>query len=76
MPITDAAVARIGAIYEERRDGAATRSPFIAGEPFDRLGPIEACYPFLGIQVGRQSLNLDARRSFGALHDPASTGPR
>ena len=31
----------------------------------DRCSP-----PFLGIQVDRQSLNLDARRSFGALHDP------
>ena len=71
----DAAVARIAAIYDKGvaivRDAFAR---FTAGEPFDRLGPIDACYPFLGIQVDRQSLNLDARRSFGALHDPGVYG--
>ncbi|HEX2478081.1 MAG TPA: hypothetical protein VHK45_02305, partial [Geminicoccaceae bacterium] len=71
----DAAVTRITAIYAKGvamvRDAFAR---FTAGEPADRLGPIDARYPFLGIQVDRQSLNLDARRSFGALHDPGVYG--
>jgi AMP nucleosidase len=71
----DAAVARIAAIYDKGvailRD-AFTR--FMAGEPPARLGPVDAYYPFLGIQVDRQSLYLDARRSFGALHDPGVYG--
>ena len=71
----DAAVARIAAIYDKGaailRDAFAR---FTAGEPVDRVGPIQAFYPFLGIQVDRASLNLDARRSFGALHDPGVYG--
>ena len=71
----DAAVARIAAIYD--RGVAIVRDAFarfIAGESPDRLGSVEAYYPFLGIQVDRQSSNLDARRSFGALHDPGVYG--
>ena len=71
----DAAVARIAAIYDKGvtilREAFAR---FTAGDPPDRLGPIDAYYPFLGIRVDRQSLNLDARRSFGALHDPGVYG--
>ena len=71
----DGAVARIASIYDGNvaivRDAFAR---FAAGEAADRLGPIDACYPFLGIQVDRQSLNLDARSSFGALHDPGVYG--
>jgi AMP nucleosidase len=69
----DAAVARIAAIYDKgvaiMRDAFAR---FTAGE--SELGALEAYYPFLGIEVDRQSLNLDARRSFGALHDPGLYG--
>ena len=69
----DAAVARIAAIYDKgvaiMREAFAR---FTAGE--SQLGPLEAYYPFLGIEVDRQSLNLDARRSFGALHDPGVYG--
>jgi len=71
----DAAVARITAIYDKGvailRDAFAR---FMAGEPPERFAPVEAYYPFLGIEVDRQSLNLDARRSFGALHDPGVYG--
>jgi AMP nucleosidase len=71
----DAAVARIATIYDKGvamlREAFAR---FTAGEPPERLGPIDAYYPFLGIRVDRQSLNLDARRSFGALHDPGVYG--
>jgi AMP nucleosidase len=70
-----AAVARIAAIYDKGvtvlREAFAR---FTLGEPPDRLGPIDAYYPFLGIHVDRQSLHLDARRSFGALHDPGVYG--
>ena len=45
---------------------------FTAGEALD--GPVDAFYPYLGIHVGRESLNLDARLSFGALHDPGVYG--
>jgi AMP nucleosidase len=37
-------------------------------------GPVDAFYPFLGIAVSREALNLDARLSFGALHDPGIYG--
>src|ERR671911_2189276 len=71
----DSAVARIAAIYDKGvailREAFAR---FTAGEPLERPGPIDAYYPFLGIQVDRQSLHLDARRSFGALHDPGVYG--
>jgi hypothetical protein len=66
------AVTRIAAIYDKGvailREAFAR---FTAGDPADRLGPIAAYYPFVGIHVDRQSLHLDARRSF-----PASTAPR
>src|SRR5919106_1419387 len=69
----EAAVARIAAIYDKGvailRDAFAR---FTAGE--SEVGPVEAYYPFLGIEVDRKSLNLDARRSFGALHDPGVYG--
>jgi AMP nucleosidase len=71
----DPAVARITAIYDKGvRILRAAFARFAADEPAERLGPVEAYYPYLGIQVDRQSLNLDARRSFGALHDPGVYG--
>jgi AMP nucleosidase len=45
---------------------------FNAGQELD--GPVDAFYPFLGIAVTREVLNLDARLSFGALHDPGVYG--
>jgi AMP nucleosidase len=71
----DAAVARIATIYD--KGVAILRDAFerfTAGETAEQLGALEAYYPFVGIQVDRQSLNLDARRSFGALHDPGVYG--
>ena len=47
---------------------------FRAGAKPDRVGLVEAFYPFLGIVLQRTELNLDARRSFGALHDPGIYG--
>ena len=71
----DAAVARIASIYD--RNVAIVRDAFarFAGETADRLGPIDACYPFLGIQVERQSLNLDAEARSAPCTIRASTAP-
>ena len=71
----DAAVARITQIYDR---GVAIIAEafarFKAGAKPERPGLVEAFYPFIGITVERSELNLDARRSFGALHDPGIYG--
>jgi AMP nucleosidase len=72
---TDAAAAleRITRIYDKGVQillDAFAR--FTRGE--DLGGPVEAFYPYLGIDVTREALNLDARLSFGALHDPGVYG--
>jgi AMP nucleosidase len=71
----DAAVARITQIYDR---GVAIIAEafarFKAGAKPERLGLVEAFYPFIGITLERSELNLDARRSFGALHDPGIYG--
>ncbi len=36
--------------------------------------PLEATYPFLGLRVGAERLNIDARVAFGALTDPGIFG--
>jgi AMP nucleosidase len=68
-----AALERIGRIYGKGvqilRDAFAR---FSRGESLD--GPVDAFYPFLGIDVTREALRLDARLSFGALHDPGVYG--
>jgi AMP nucleosidase len=67
------ALERIARIYDKGvtivREAFAR---FTEGQPLD--GPIDAFYPFLGIAVPREVLNLDARLSFGALHDPGIYG--
>ncbi len=74
---TDAgeAVARITEIYDR---GVAIVADaferFRVGAKPERLSVIEAFYPFIGIKLERDELNLDARRSFGALHDPGIYG--
>jgi AMP nucleosidase len=67
------ALERIARIYD--------RGVTIVRQAFDRFkagqtleGPIDAFYPFLGIAVTRETLNLDARLSFGAFHDPGIYG--
>lgn len=71
----DSAVSRIAEIYDQ---GVA-----IMRAAFDRFSdgdnghmrqPIDACYPFLGIEVGANNLNLDNRLAYGALHDPGIYG--
>ncbi len=63
------AVARIEQIYDAevgklRRAFAA----FVAGD--DVASKIAAYYPFLGVYVQPEELNLDGRLAFGALHEP------
>ncbi len=69
----EAALARVAKIYDK---GAlilrAAFARFTEGEALE--GPVDAFYPYLGIHVGREALNLDARLSFGALHDPGVYG--
>jgi AMP nucleosidase len=71
----DDAVARIAEIYER---GVAIMQAafrrFTEGDNGHLERPIDACYPFLGIMVGAGRLNLDARLSYGALHDPGIYG--
>lgn len=71
----DEAVSRIAEIYDQ---GVA-----IMQAAFDRFSdgdnghmhqPIDACYPFIGIEVGAKNLNLDNRLAYGALHDPGVYG--
>ena len=66
----DAAVARITEIYDRGVAIVAEAfARFKAGTKPERLSPVEAYYPYVGIKLERSELNLDARRSFGALHD-------
>ncbi len=34
----------------------------------------DACYPFVGIRIEAETLNVDARLAYGALHDPGLYG--
>jgi hypothetical protein len=68
-----AALERITRIYDKGvQILRAAFARFTRGE--DLGGPVDAFYPFLGIDVTREALNLDARLSFGALHDPGVYG--
>ncbi|MGI9452234.1 MAG: AMP nucleosidase [Geminicoccaceae bacterium] len=72
----EAAVIRICEIYDQ---GVAIMQTafdrFTLGDNDDETGrPIDACYPFLGVKIDAATLNLDARLSYGALHDPGLYG--
>ncbi len=69
----DAALARIAKIYDKgARILREAFARFTDGElPVE---PVDAFYPFLGLELGREHLNLDARLAFGALHDPGVYG--
>jgi len=71
----DEAVDRIVEIYDQGvaiMKGAFDR--FTSGENNGESHPIDACYPFLGIEVIAANLNLENRLSYGALHDPGVYG--
>lgn len=71
----DDAVRRIAEIYDQ---GVAIMKAafdrFMTGDNDQDPQPIDACYPFLGIEVKAGNLNLDSRLSYGALHDPGIYG--
>ena len=71
----DEAVRRIFEIYEQ---GASIMREafdrFTAGDNGHIADPVDACYPFLGIEVGPENLNLDSGLSYGTLHDPGLYG--
>ena len=75
MNDADMAVDRIATIYDQ---GVAIMKDafdrFMAGGNEGLSQPIDACYPFLGIEVTAANLNLDNRLSYGALHDPGIYG--
>ena len=61
-----------GSTIRAWRSCAQAFDRFKAGQALE--GPVDAFYPFLGIAVTRETLNLDARLSFGAFHDPGIYG--
>ena len=71
----DEAVERITRIYDQGcqivRDAF---DRFTSGETPGDLVTAKAFYPFLGMALGPHALNLDARLSYGALHDPGIYG--
>ncbi len=71
----DAAVARITEIYDQ---GVAIMQAafnrFTSNENGVPRRAVDACYPFLGVRIEAATLNLDARLSYGALHDPGIYG--
>jgi len=71
----DSAVARIGEIYDQ---GVAIMQAafdrFTMGDNSVAQQPVDACYPFIGVKIDAETLNLDARLSYGALHDPGIYG--
>jgi AMP nucleosidase len=70
-----AAIDRISDIYDQ---GVAIMREafdhFTKGDNGHATSPIDACYPFLGIEVGAENLNLDGGLSYGTLHDPGIYG--
>lgn len=70
----EAAVARIGEIYE--RSAEEIRARFAAFAKGKRAGhpTTGACYPYLGLGVGAESLVYDSRPSWGTLAYPGVYG--
>lgn len=69
------AVARVSQIYDQ---GVAIMKAafdrFTRGDNDVAGQPIDACYPFIGVEIDAGRLNLDTRLSYGALHDPGIYG--
>jgi AMP nucleosidase len=70
----DAAVARITALYDEAVQQLRERyRRFIAGD-HAAAPALEAYYPYVGIEVGREDLVTVARPTFGSLRNPGVHG--
>ncbi len=68
----DAAYVHIARLYQESAE--AVRAGFadlVAGQ---RVGPVDAPYPYLAAEISRPDLHVDARLSYGVLIDPGLFG--
>ena len=78
VQVLDSADDAVGRITEIYYQGVAIMQAafdrFTSGENGHMRQPIDACYPFLGIEVSTEKLNLENRLSYGALHDPGVYG--
>src|SRR5579862_1024700 len=70
----DAAVARIGAIYQYGADQMRRVHDLIAEGNAQKLeaGAGDLRYPYIGISVGPSEIDTTTRRSYGVLHDPGN----
>jgi AMP nucleosidase len=70
----DAAVARIGAIYQYGADQMRRAHDLIAEGNAKKLeaGAGDLRYPYVGISVGPGEIDITTRRSYGVLHDPGN----
>ncbi len=67
------AVARITELYD--RAVAELRAAFAAYVEQGREPEgLDACYPYLGVVIPPERLNLDGRLAYGVLHDPGAYG--
>lgn len=69
----DRALAHVTRIYDAavERLEAAFRAYVGDGTVPDGL---DACYPYVGIRIDAETINVDARIAYGALHDPGLYG--
>jgi AMP nucleosidase len=67
-----AAVARIADIYA--RGARYVREGLARMEEGALRGPVDACYPFVGIEVTQAQLNIDARHAYGVALDAGVYG--
>ncbi len=70
----DAAVDRIAAIYRYGADEMKRVHDLIAAGSASEIeaGAGDLRYPYVGITVGPSEVNISARESYGALHDPGA----
>ena len=69
----DAAVLRVALHYDSAVE--RIKAAFAAYVKHGTLpGELDACYPFVGVHVAAEAVNLDARIAYGALHDPGLYG--
>ena len=69
----DTALGHVTRIYDASVDRlkAAFRAYVEAGVV---PGGLDCCYPFVGVKIDPETLNVDARLAYGALHDPGLYG--
>jgi len=69
----DSALAAIEAIYTENINRVKAR--FDAFAKGDKTSPLDAAYyPYLGLEIGPQDINLNSRLAYGNLHSAGTFG--